>query len=140
MLERLTEIILIELLRHELAVTAPTSTGWLAALGDKALGRCLALIHSEPRHDWSIEELASAVGISRSALANRFEAMLATSPIRYLREWRLYLAGVALREGSGAIASIAHEARYGTEAAFSRAFSRFYGVPPAAWRQLAQER
>ena len=73
-----------------------------------------------------------------STLSERFEAVLDTSPMRYLREWRLYLASVALATTDKAIAAVAYEAGYGTEAAFNRAFSRAYGIPPAAWRQNAR--
>jgi transcriptional regulator GlxA family with amidase domain len=71
-------------------------------------------------------------------LAERFEAVLGTSPMRYVREWRLCLASVALSTTGKSIASVAFEAGYGTEAAFNRAFSRAYGSPPAAWRQNAR--
>lgn len=140
MLERLSEIAFIELLRHQIAAAAPNAAGWLAALGDPALGRCLALIHENPRRDWSVPDLASAAGMSRSTLAERFESVLATSPMRYLREWRLCLASVALTTSGRSIAAIANDAGYGTEAAFNRAFSRSFGVPPATWRRNAQSR
>jgi AraC-like DNA-binding protein len=138
MLERLTEIIFIELLRHQILASGSGSVGWLAALADSSLARCLALIHDDPNRDWSVESLAKAAGLSRSTLAERFEAMLDTSPMRYVRDWRLYLASVALRTTGRALASIGHDAGYGTEAAFNRAFSRAYGAPPAAWRQKAR--
>jgi AraC-like DNA-binding protein len=134
-LERLTETIFIELLRRQVISGRTGSTGWLAALADPSLGRCLALIHDDPRRDWSVQDLAAASGVSRSTLAERFEAVLATSPMRYVLDWRLCLASVALSTTSKPIGVVAHEAGYGTEAAFSRAFSRAYGTPPAAWRQ-----
>ena len=131
---RLTEIILIEILRHQITTAAPRRSGWLAALADPALSRCLSLIHAEPGHEWSLEELAAVSGMSRSVLAERFQAILGTSPIRYVRHWRLYLASVALATTGQAIAHIGFEAGYATEAAFSRAFSRAFGSPPATWR------
>jgi AraC-like DNA-binding protein len=138
MLERLTEIVFIELLRHQVAAAGPGAVGWLAALADPALGRCLAVIHDDPRRDWSVQELAAVSALSRSVLAERFEAMLGTSPIRYVRDWRLCLASVALTTTGRTIASVAYDAGYSDEAAFSRAFSRAYGMPPAAWRQAAE--
>jgi AraC-like DNA-binding protein len=138
MLERLTEIIFIELLRHEILAMRAGSVGWLAALADRPLARGLALIHDDPHRDWSVQALAQAAGLSRSTLAERFEAVLGTSPMRYVRDWRLYLASVALRTTRKAIAAIGHDAGYGTEAAFNRAFARAYGTPPAAWRQKAR--
>jgi AraC-like DNA-binding protein len=138
MLERLTEIVFIELLRHQVMAAGPAATGWLAALANPSLGRCLALIHEDPAREWSVRELAAASALSRSVLTDRFETMLGTSPIRYLRDWRLCLASVALATTGKTVADIAYEAGYGTEAAFSRAFSRTYGMPPAAWRQSAK--
>jgi AraC-like DNA-binding protein len=136
-LERLTEITFIELLRHEIAAAPPGATGWLAALADRPLGRCLAAIHDEPKRGWTVPALGGLAGLSRSALAERFETVLATSPMRYVRDWRLYLASVALATTRQPIAAIADEAGYGTEAAFNRAFSRAYGVPPSRWRRGA---
>ncbi|ANM17671.1 AraC family transcriptional regulator protein [Rhizobium sp. N541] len=139
MLPRLTEIIFIEILRHQIMVAEPRSVGWLAALADPALSRCLSLIHDEPRRDWSLEHLAAAAGLSRSALADRFQSILSTSPIRYIRDWRLYLASIALASSGRPIAAIADDAGYATEAAFNRAFSRAFATPPAAWRAMARE-
>lgn len=135
MLERLTEVTFVELLRHYIVTAAPGARGWLSALGDPALARCFAMIHDNPQHDWSVHELAAAARLSRSVLSERFETMLGTSPMRYVREWRLCLASIALATTQKAISLIAHDAGYGTEAAFNRAFSRAYGMPPAAWRQ-----
>ncbi len=65
--------------------------------------------------------------------------MLGTSPMRYVRDWRLYLASAALGTTARSLAAIAEEAGYGTEAAFNRAFSRAYGMPPNAWRRAARK-
>jgi AraC-like DNA-binding protein len=138
MLERLTEATFIELLRHQIIGAGPGSAGWLAALADPALGRCLALIHGDPGQGWSVQSLSAASGLSRSTLNERFETVLDTSPMRYLRDWRLCLASVALGTTTRAIAEIAYDAGYGSEAAFNRAFARAYGAPPAAWRQNAR--
>jgi AraC-like DNA-binding protein len=138
MLERLTEITFIELLRHQIAAPDRAASGWWAGLADPAIGRCLALIHSDPRRNWTVEALASAAYLSSSTLAEHFEATLGTAPWRFVRGWRLYLASVALATTAAPIAAIADEAGYGTDAAFSRAFSRAYAVPPAAWRQEAR--
>jgi AraC-like DNA-binding protein len=139
MLERLTEIIFIELLRHHMNDIGD-ERGWLAALVDPALARCLAAIHQHPRKDWTVADLETVSGLSRTALTDRFETVLSTSPMRYVRDWRLYLASTELGATAKSIAEIAYEAGYGTEAAFSRAFSRAYGAPPAAWRQNARSR
>lgn len=137
-LERLTETLLVEVLRQHVEVAARDGRGWLAALSDPILGRCIAAIHAEPHRDWTLELLASAAAGSRSVLAERFQRHLGISPMRYLRDWRLHLANLALTESNTSVATIACQAGYASEAAFSRAFSRAYGKPPAAWRRACQ--
>lgn len=132
MLPRLTELIFIELLRRQIGTAG--ARGWFAALADPGLARCLSLIHDAPHRDWTLAALAEASGLSRSALEARFGAQLGTSAMRYVREWRLYLASLALRTSRTSIALLAQEAGYATEAAFSRAFSRAFGRPPASYR------
>jgi AraC-like DNA-binding protein len=134
-LERLTEVAFLEVLRRQFLTDEIPASGWLAAVRNPALGRCLGLIHAEPRREWTLVDLARSSGLSRSVLADHFTRCLGMSPIRYLRDWRLYLASVQLRLADTALAAVAHEAGYGTEAAFNRAFARRFGSPPAEWRR-----
>lgn len=133
-LERLTETMFVQMLRQHIDTTSPAAKGWLAAIADPPVGKCLSVIHQDPHRDWTIQELASQSGMSRSALSDRFARHMDISPIRYIRDWRLHLASCALMEDDTPIATIAHLAGYASEAAFNRAFSRAYGSPPAAWR------
>lgn len=133
-LERLTEMMFVELLRREVAAAADASEGWLAALSDSAIGRCLSAIHENPSRDWTIEELARLAGTSRSVLSERFQKLLGAPPVRYVRNWRLHLASRRLLETHEPIAAVAFHAGYSTEAAFNRAFKSCFGDTPAAWR------
>lgn len=139
-LERLTEVTFIEILRRAFLRDETAATGWLAAIRDPALARCLALLHDDPKRDWTIEILAKAAGLSRSALTKHFTTVLDVSPMRYLRDWRLYLASVELKLVHKPLIDVALEAGYASEAAFSRAFARHFGVPPAEWRRAATGR
>ena len=134
-LERLTEITFIEVLRRHFLRDTIHEDGWLAAVRDPALARCLALLHTQPNRNWNIASLARESGMSRTTLTERFTAVLRVPPIRYLRDWRLYLATVELSRPEKTLTEIGLEMGYGTEAAFNRAFARRFGVPPAAWRK-----
>ncbi|WP_299985973.1 AraC family transcriptional regulator [uncultured Ruegeria sp.] len=136
--ERLTETMFLQMLRQEIDISTPVSKGWLAALSDPSLGKCIASIHRDPSFDWTIDELARVCGMSNSALSDRFMKQMDISPVRYVREWRLHQARIALAETQDSIANIGYDAGYGSEAAFNRAFSKTYGTPPATWRQSAQ--
>ncbi len=132
-LERLTEVAFLEILRRQFGTPAPK--GWLAAILDPTLSRALLALHDDPARDWTLPALAAQAGTSRSALTARFAELLDTSPMRYLRDWRLYLAAEALASSTDPIILIATKAGYGTEAAFTRAFSRTFHCPPAEWRR-----
>ena len=135
MIERLTEVTLIEILRHQMSDAEKNVVQTFPVMSDTILSRCLNAIHRDPHREWTLRDLASASAISRSGLIERFQAALDTSPMKYLRDWRLYLASVRLKNTADSITSIAIESNYGSEAAFNRAFTRAYGVSPGAWRQ-----
>ena len=136
-LAKLAELMFVEALRRY-AENLPTGgKGWLAALRDTQIGRALSLLHGEPGRAWTVDELARAVALSRSALAGRFVALVGESPMQYLMRWRLAVAARALRSGNEALSRVAERSGYESQAAFNRAFKREFGMPPAAWRRAA---
>lgn len=134
-LERLAEMMFVDTARRYLEGLPADATGWLAGLRDRHVGRALTLLHEWPEHPWTIGELSNRVGPSRSALHERFIAYLGEPPMHYLANWRIQVASVLLRESRRSVAAIALDVGYESEAAFSRAFKRLVGVPPAAWRR-----
>ncbi len=134
-LAKLSELMFIEVVRRHLEAVPPVQTGWLAGLRDPFVGKALSLIHRSPARNWTIEELARDVGLSRSVLAERFAGLVGLPPMHYLAKWRMQIASELLSGGSTNIATVAAETGYGSEAAFSRAFKKMVGVPPSAWRR-----
>jgi len=133
-MSRLSELLFVEALRRYVARLPQQQQGWLSALRDPFVSRALSLMHAQPAQAWTAEELAHMVGLSRSAFAERFTALIGQPPIQYLGQWRMQLAAQRLRASRAPLARIAAEIGYDSEAAFSRAFKRQYGQPPAAWR------
>ena len=136
-LAKLAELMFVEAMRRYVESLPPAGRGWLVGLRDAYVGRALALLHAEPARGWSVDELAHAVALSRSALGERFTTLVGESPMQYLMRWRLALAAQTLRSGREAIMRIAERAGYESEASFSRAFKREFGMPPASWRNQA---
>lgn len=132
---RLSEIIFIELLRRQM-LAAKAAGGWLGALGDPVLYKALRHLHERPDEPWTQQSLAEATGVSKTVLCQHFQRVMNMSPMRYLREWKLYLASADLTQSAEPIIRIAERAGYGTEAAFCRAFAKHHGMPPARWRKL----
>jgi len=137
---RLADILVIQAIRSWIARDPAAHTGWLGALRDKQVGRAIALIHRDPTHAWTLATLASAVGMSRSAFAARFTQQVGEPAMRYVARWKMHAAEMWLREDDASVGQLAVRLGYESEAAFSRAFKRFVGVPPGAARRGALER
>lgn len=134
-LAKLSELLFVEAIRRYAESLPSEQHGWLAGLRDRFVGRALALMHSKPTHPWNVDELASHIGLSRSALGEKFTTLVGQPPMQYLARWRLQLAADLLHSSRRTIATIAADVGYDSEAAFSRAFKRELGVAPAAWRR-----
>jgi AraC-like DNA-binding protein len=134
-LAKLTELIFVEAMRTHVENLPAEGKGWLAGVRDVQVGRALSLMHSNPDKAWTVDTLARESAISRSALAERFTALVGESPMKYLTRWRLALAAQRLRSTRETVARIADRSGYESEAAFNRAFKREFGVPPASWRR-----
>jgi AraC-like DNA-binding protein len=137
-LGRLMELLFLELLRRHIARLPDGSKGWFAALNDPVVSRALQLLHTEPARRWTIDEIASRVGSSRTVLSDRFKLLLGRPPIEYLANWRIQLAAERLRVGHESVPRIAAGIGYESEAAFNRAFKRITGMTPGSWRTAGQ--
>ena len=134
-LARASELMFVEVVRRYLTSLPPEQTGWLAGVRDPFVGRALAVLHDRPAEPWTVESLAKESALSRSALAERFTHLVGEAPMQYLTRWRMQLAATLLRSRNVSVFEAAMEVGYASEAAFSRAFKKVVGLPPAAWRE-----
>ena len=132
---RLAEVVLVQIVRGHLASLDLGSSGFLAALADRQIGAALALIHQSPDVGWTVQELAAKVAMSRSAFAARFTRLVGEPPLHYVARWRMQKARSLLREGRATIGEVAEAVGYESEAAFSKAFKRAVGTAPGAYRR-----
>ena len=132
---RVAELIFVEVLRRHLQTLIGGTGGWLEGLRDPLVGRALASLHAEPARAWTLDELAREAGASRSVLTERFTQLVGQPPMHYLTRWRMQLASRRLAEAGAKVSAVACEVGYDSEAAFSRAFKKLTGMPPAAWRR-----
>ena len=139
-LERMSEVMVLDLVRKHLDELPKSQEGWLGGLRDRFVGRALALMHAHPAEAWTIDRLADAVGLSRSALHDRFVQFTGQAPMKYLASWRMQRASGLLRQTGADVTSIALDVGYESVAAFSRAFKRATGMAPTAWREGAVDR
>ena len=92
-------------------------------------------MHRDPARAWTLPDLARASGTSRTVLADRFAQLMGESPLAYLARWRLQLGARRLLTTDSKVLQVANDVGYESEAAFSRAFRRAFGLPPARYRR-----
>ena len=128
-------VLFVEAIRTWLKEQPPGTAGWLGALRDPSIGAALCLIHQTPERRWTVPALSRAIGLSRSPFAARFTELVGQSPMAYLKRWRLQLGANLLRDQTATLANVAERIGYESTAAFSRAFTREFGVSPARYRR-----
>lgn len=136
---KLSEAIFAQAVRRHLEDVAG-SGGALSGFGDSYLVRALTAFHRDPVAAWTVESLAKEAALSRTSFALRFSDKLGLSPMQYVTSWRMQIARNALVERGASVAEAAGLCGYASEAAFSRAFKKELGQPPAAYRSMQQER
>ncbi len=135
---RLAEVLFIQTLRAHMASGAESyKLGWLHAIFDPQIGTALRAVHEDVNGPWTVESLAAAAGMSRSAFAARFKELLGQTPLEYVTEWRMQKALVLLKQEEKKLVEVALSVGYESDAAFSKAFKRVVGVTPGEYRQGA---
>ena len=134
-LAKLSELLFVETVRRYAEALPDGQSGWLGGLRDPYVARALALLHSAITRRWTVDDLGREVGLSRSALADRFIRLIGVPPMHYLANWRMQVATQKLRNTSASLAQVAEIVGYDFEAAFSRAFKKTFRVAPATWRR-----
>ena len=134
-ISKLSELLFVQAIQRYTQTLKDHETGWLAGLKDPYVSRAMALLHARIGDPWTVDALGRAVGLSRSALAERFGDVLGVPPMQYLADWRIHVAAHELISSNKSILQIAQAVGYESEASFTRAFKRTMQKPPAAWRR-----
>lgn len=137
-IERLCDSLFILVVRHCIEANI-VKRGVFAAMQDPRLAAALELIHQQPWQPWSIAELCSRAGMSKTVLAEKFAEVIGNSPIEYLTGWRMQIAARWLRESGMTVERMAERCGYDSAPAFSKAFKRSFGVSPGAYRRGQEE-
>src|SRR5579862_1678162 len=130
---RLAEVLFIQVLRAHIASGPERDKGWLRAVFDPQIGTALSAIHDSVNTPWTVESLAEAAGMSRSAFAARFKELLGQTPLEYVTEWRMQKAMKLLQQRDKKLIDVARLVGYESDAAFSKAFKRVVGANPGEY-------
>lgn len=132
---RLIDVLLVQAIRTHLNQSPSGAGSWLRALVDPQIGAALSLIHEHPDASWTVQLLAERVAMSRSAFAARFSELVEEPPLTYLTKWRMSRATRMLQTTNQSLSEVAAHVGYEADAAFSKAFKRWSGVPPGEFRR-----
>jgi AraC-like DNA-binding protein len=135
---RLTDVLVIHVLRDCVRQAPEQGGGWLSALRDERIGRALATMHRRPGGNWTVSNLATRAGMSRSSFFARFSELVGEPPARYLARWRVSVAADLMARESLSVGQLAERVGYASEDAFARVFKRFMGVTPVQFRRSAR--
>jgi AraC family transcriptional regulator, alkane utilization regulator len=139
-LRRLSELVVIELVRFALPRLPRGGRNWLGGLTDRHIGKAISLMHADLGRDWTLSDLADEVGVSRAVFVERFSRLVGEPPNRYLRRVRMHRAAMQLEEDDQAIIKIADSVGYCSESAFNKAFAKEMGITPARYRRTRRGR
>ena len=134
-INRLSEIILIQVIRATLASTTE-DIPFLSIFADRRISQVLTAIHAEPAADWSVERLGQLINMSRSSFSNRFTQLANMTPLQYVIFVRLQRSSRLLIETDQTLTRVAESVGYQSEAAFSQAFKKQYGMRPGEFRRV----
>jgi AraC-like DNA-binding protein len=137
-LDRLVDVLLVQVLRTWLASRPALPPSWLGVLCDDVIGAAVTRLHEDPARAWTTAALAREAGVSRATLSRRFATMTGESPGAYLTRWRMDLAARRLRDTDDSLETIAQSVGYTSVYAFSRAFSRIRSQPPGQYRSRSR--
>jgi AraC-like DNA-binding protein len=130
-LAHLLEVMFIEALRSTAGMAA--APGLLRGLADERLAVALRCMHENMATPWTVAQLAKEAALSRSAFFERFSRAVGMAPMAYLLAWRMAVAKDLLLRGHDGVAAVARSVGYGSASAFSVAFTRHTGTPPARY-------
>lgn len=129
----LANLVLVHIIRAYMA-RGDFAQGWLPAMSDPKIAASLSLMHGDVRRRWTVDLLAQAVGMSRTAYCVKFKERVGKTPLDYLTHWRMMLAADSLENERLSIAEVAYSVGYSSDTAFSVAFKRIMGTSPSSFR------
>lgn len=109
-------------------------TSWSLAFKDPIIFKALQLMHKEPEKEWTVENLAYSVGLSRSGFALKFKQILDDTPLNYLTTLRIFKATNILSTTDYTLERVASLVGYKDAFSFSKSFKRLVGTSPKSFR------
>ncbi|ELW84860.1 TPA: helix-turn-helix transcriptional regulator [Acinetobacter nosocomialis] len=138
MLSSVIDLLLVWSIRFWLNKETLNHKSWISALQNPTISKALFLMHSNPAKEWTVETLAKETNQSKSKFSKSFIELVGTTPINYLKHWRMKLANQYLIETNKSISQISDLVGYSSPAAFTRSFIQTFGYSPRKFREISE--
>lgn len=100
-----------------------------------AIRQSIEYIEDHLKDNISVKDISRQVYISQVHFQKGFQIMTGYSVAEYIRNRRLYLAALELKENDMKVIDVAYEYGYETPESFTKAFTRFHGISPIEVKQ-----
>jgi YesN/AraC family two-component response regulator len=109
-------------------------------INDKTMGRILKYVTDNMGSpDLKIDDIADAIGMSRSVLYNKIKQAVGMTPIDFVRHIRIMRACELLQQTNDPLTSIAFEVGFSDPKYFSKVFKKELGIVPSEYRERTKE-
>lgn len=108
---------------------------WSFAMANSQIRKAIDLFHSDYAKTWTIEDVASNVGLSRAGFSDKFKKSLGETPLQYLTKIRMQKAIELLQASEEKIENVALKVGYQDAFGFSKVFKKITGFSPKEFRQ-----
>lgn len=133
-IQNLLDILFSLIIRKIISLNQSQVETWSHAVHNKQIKLALELIHSDCSIDWTLDELAKKVGLSRAGFAQKFKKVMGDTPLHYLTAVRIQKAMSILSETTDNIEVVAEAVGYKDAFSFSKIFKKITGIPPREFR------
>ena len=89
-------------------------------------------VYADP--EYNVEKLSETLGLSRGHLHRKIKELTGTSPVEFLRTYRLNKATQLLRQNAYTVSEVAYRTGFSSPAYFSKCFKAVYGVTPTEYQ------
>ena len=89
-------------------------------------------VYADP--EYNVEKLSETLGLSRGHLHRKINELTGTSPVEFLRTYRLNKATQLLRQNAYTVSEVAYRTGFSSPAYFSKCFKAVYGVTPTEYQ------
>lgn len=133
-IQGILDILFSLILRKIVKLKSTQTKTWSHASQDAGIKLALEVLHSDLTKNWTLEDLAKKVGLSRAGFALKFKKSMGDTPLHYLTLLRIQSAMELLSTTSDNIETVAAQVGYQDAFSFSKAFKRIVGLPPKEFK------